>query len=64
MAEHREVRHHPHNGHIAIRLDQTPFTDAQQAWLHVYLDERGDVVAKGLTDADVADWPPLTPDKP
>ena len=64
MTEYREVRHHPTDGDIAIHLGPSPFDGSGSTWLLVHRDERGDVRATGLKDADVADWPKLTPDTP
>lgn len=55
---HREVRHHPETGHIAVNLGQV-VTAAGHQWLLIHLDDRGDVIATGMTDQEVADWPEL-----
>lgn len=61
MSAHREVRHHPDTGHVAVRFDGHIHGSGAH-WLYLHTDEHGDVIATPMTDAEVANWPRLTPD--
>lgn len=57
--EHKQVRHDPESGDIAVNLGKQ-INGAGQQWLLVHLDDRGDVIATALDEHVVADWPELS----